>query len=758
MKLKIIYLKLLFFFSGSACLIYEVVWTRVYADIVGSTAIATTSVFACFLLFLALGAQLFGRFNVYGKKALVLYGIIELGIVLSGLLTSALLLWGRSHIAIYRPESISPAIFYDLATVGLLMGIPVILMGATLPVILNASKALLLPRTVVTQLYGWNTLGGASGTIAVGFFLIWKFGIWGAILTAVGINGAIGFVALCLGSYTTDTVVPLVVEETRDNRREKIAHQPFLWPVLAWLSGFFVLGYEVLWGRMAKFLLGDRTIAISMLLAVFITCLGIGSLISGPLRRRFGTTTHEFTRLIAWILIICAAIHLAMVPVARMTISGGGLTELIPFENEFLRRLLSIWLLLFLPSVAIGTLFPLVVSTARHINTTPGRVVGNLYIINSVGAVFGAFCIVCTLSSLLGTLGGFLLLSLLLLVTGVVLLWFWSPSYLQRTVSVVALCSGLLVVPVYPKSMVELRDDETLIAAHEDEYGVQVLSSTQRNTLRIRNNRLHLIYELGHPQTSYAQQMAAHLTVLLADQCERVINIGTGYGITAGAFTLYPEVRLIETIEILPFLIEQQPLFGKFNFSYTGDPRVEIKQGDGRHYLTRSCSRYDIISVNVLDPYLPGSSSLYSVDFWEIAREHLRSGGVYTQLLWGEDVSLLVKGMQKVFPVILFFSVYGGTAYNVVAFKEPLDQESVRLHHDRINSRVASIIREFTRDEPITYFTQLISGAWYAQRTILQKAIKTPDRCHSDNFPILEYRWAHGRRGVSVLDSPLIVE
>src|SRR5262249_62317396 len=138
----------------------------------------------------------------------------------------------------------------------------------------------------------------------------------------------------------------------------------------------------------------------------------------------------------------------------------------------------------------------------------------------------------------------------------------------------------------------------------------------------------------------HAEQMAARLTVLLAGQCRDVINIGTGYGITAGTFTRYDDVRSIETAEILPFLVARQQMFSRHNFAYWTDPRVTLREGDGRHLLLTSPRAFDIVSVNVLDPYLPGSSLLFTTDFYEAVKERLRPGGVMTQLLWGNDLDL----------------------------------------------------------------------------------------------------------------------
>jgi len=87
-KRKIWLLQCLFFFSGAAGLIYEVVWTRLFSDILGSTVMAITVTFSVFLLALALGALLFGRQQASGAAALRLLARSDTAIGISCLLTS----------------------------------------------------------------------------------------------------------------------------------------------------------------------------------------------------------------------------------------------------------------------------------------------------------------------------------------------------------------------------------------------------------------------------------------------------------------------------------------------------------------------------------------------------------------------------------------------------------------------------------------------------------------------------------------------
>jgi len=250
--------------------------------------------------------------------------------------------------------------------------------------------------------------------------------------------------------------------------------------------------------------------------------------------------------------------------------------------------------------------------------------------------------------------------------------------------------------------------------------------------------------------------MAAHLTALLARDCRDVLNVGTGYGITAGAFTLYDSVRSIETVEILPFIVRNQELFSRHNFDYLKDRRVRLIQGDGRHHLATSSNSYDVISVNVLDPYLPGSSSLFTVDFWIIVRQHLRPGGLFTGLFWGADVPLLDRGLRTVFPTLLYFPAYGNTSFNVVAFRDELSDEEIRYHFERLSQPAERALRNLTDEDPVDMFERELQAALARRAMFASSPEPAPLRLHTDDFPILEYRWAHGVEWVSILDSPMV--
>ena len=746
------------------------------ADVVGSTAISMTVVFSVFLAGLAAGAWVFGRIRARGAGALRLYALMEVAIGISAwLVTYAAHVGGATATGLLStPESFGPSLALTMLLSAAMLAVPTVLMGGTLPVLLGAVAEWELPHRKVTELYGWNTLGAALGAASAGLFLIWWIGLLGAVGIAVSLNvtvGCLAFVVAKRGVGGAQLVGRAPVpahgggEVERDGldgswqgdaevQREGL-DGAWLW-TLAFTSGALILAYEVLWGRIAHFLLADRTMAISVLLFIFIAALGAASLLAAPIAVRVGAVTkRRVLGTVGACLSLGALIHGVSVMLATATLAGGGIAGLLPGLPEAARRT-AIMALLVAPSIGVlGLVFPLLARAARALDRDPSRVIGRLYFVNTIGAVVGAVGAGYVLARGPGTMQGFASLGLASGFLGAGLIA-WSLRSPAAYVTSGVVCVGVLLgAAISPTSLVLLRPDETLITANEDEYGVQVMTLTTRNTIRVRNNRLSLVFDLGDLQTTHAQQMPAHLSMVLAKHTSSVLNVGTGYGITAGTFTLYPQVEDITTIEILPFLVAEQAKFAPHNFRLLDDPRVRLAQGDGRQALVSSDRTYDIINVNVLDPYLPGSSGLYTVDFWREARARLEPGGVFTQLFWGEDLPLLVRGIQEVFPTVLYVPAYGETSHIVVAFRDETPHDIVpRLERLSPDARRALVALE--QGTPEETLAEVVRKAFSTIDEIQAVGRSSTGPLHTDRHPVLEYRWSHGVAGISIMDSPLV--
>ena len=213
-----------FFFSGLAGLIYQILWLRMIDKVIGSAPFAVATVLSVFMGGLALGSWLAGRYidRIGSRRNLLsLYGKVELAIGIYGLLLP-LFIYAAKPVYVLAYNSLFVHFWlYRIFTFfgcSLLLIVPTTLMGVTLPVLCRFYVEDLGHIGARTgRLYGINTIGGAAGAVLCGFFLIARFGVWGSLVTAVGINVLIG--VLCIAMARGDR--PLVSEPIGQGQRQQ---------------------------------------------------------------------------------------------------------------------------------------------------------------------------------------------------------------------------------------------------------------------------------------------------------------------------------------------------------------------------------------------------------------------------------------------------------------------------------------------------------------------------------------------------------
>jgi spermidine synthase len=110
--------------------------------------------------------------------------------------------------------------------------------------------------------------------------------------------------------------------------------------------------------------------------------------------------------------------------------------------------------------------------------------------------------------------------------------------------------------------------------------------------------------------------------------------VGFGAGVTAGAFTRYPEVRNLTICELEPFIPPASTkYFGKENYDVLHHGRTRMVYDDARHYIFTTRDKYDVITTDPIHPWVKGTSILYSREYYELVKQHLKPGGVVAQWL-----------------------------------------------------------------------------------------------------------------------------
>jgi spermidine synthase len=160
-----------------------------------------------------------------------------------------------------------------------------------------------------------------------------------------------------------------------------------------------------------------------------------------------------------------------------------------------------------------------------------------------------------------------------------------------------------------------------------------------------------------------------------------VLIVGCGAGVTAGSFLPHPGIERIVICEIEP-LIPQVVVnyFPAENYGVVFDKRVELVYDDARHFILTTDEQFDIITSDPIHPWVKGAATLYTEEYFELCRRHLKPRGLLTQWvpLYESNPEAVKSELATLFRVFPEATVWGndarGQGYDVVvlAQTEPL--------------------------------------------------------------------------------------
>src|SRR5208337_5421939 len=107
------------------------------------------------------------------------------------------------------------------------------------------------------------------------------------------------------------------------------------------------------------------------------------------------------------------------------------------------------------------------------------------------------------------------------------------------------------------------------------------------------------------------------------------------------------------------------------NYGVVHDSRTKLVYDDARHFLLTTHDKFDIITSDPIHPWVKGSATLYSKEYFELVREHLNPGGVVTQWvpLYESDADVVKSEIATFFEVFPNGSVWAnelnGGGYDV---------------------------------------------------------------------------------------------
>ncbi len=703
----LIWLLPLFVGSGCAALIYEIVWLQLLELVIGSSGISLAVLLGTFMGGMCLGSLILPRLIPPSCHPLRVYAFLEVGIGLIGILV----LFGMPFMEGFYTNLHGHGVFARALIAAACLIPPTMLMGATLPAVARFVESTPEGVSWMGLFYGGNIAGAVAGSLLAGFCLLRIFSMPVATYVACAINIFIALIGFMLAAKNPHSST--YADELQSPSRES-SSKALVYAVIA-MSGFTALGSEVVWTRLLSLLLGATVYSFSIILAVFLAGLGIGSGAGSLLAR-----TCSKPRLVLCLLqmSLVAAIAWAAFMISRSLpywpINPGIYTnEWGPWYVFQLDLLRAAWMVL--PSTILwGASFPMAIAAVASRGQDPGRMVGGIYAANTVGAILGALAFSLFVIPQLGTQWAERLLIIIAAASsGIALISYVvripaakkkrfpisRVSFSGTAYLVMALIVAALLVHTVSRIPWVLIAWGRFSATYMAQAAPEVIPENQQRTVDKNTSQWNCMYvgegmnvfvavtksASGYryfhgagkvqasslPQDMRLQRMLGHLSALTCRDPERVkdvLVVACGAGVTAGSFVPYPGIERIVICDIEPLVPKIiAPMFGSENYHIVdgidktnphlvNGKQVTVIYDDGRHYIRTlpPDKKFDVITSDPIDPWVKGSAALNTVEYYEMCKRHLKPGGVMS--LWIPMYENNITSAQSI--IATFFEVF----------------------------------------------------------------------------------------------------
>ncbi len=723
----------LFFASGFAGLMYELLWVRALALVYGNTAQATATTLAIVFLGMSVGQYAVGGRAARSANPLRLYAAIEALIAASASTYFAVVPLAR---ALASQGFAGTAVRFALGAGALL---PLwICVGATLPVmgqVLVRRPGELAPTFGL--LYAVQTIGGALGAFTAGFWLPDVLGFKRTYLAAIIVSGSVSAAAYLASRAPSAERPPSDAANSIAPRRRTAAVSAAFRTAaaVACLSGFAALAVEVLWTDMFAQALHNSVYSFGAILVTFLVSIGIGGVLARALVRVSGA--RPLDPLI--VLLALSGIAVALSPFVfnwltdglRLYASGEGWGGYVRATFGCAAAVMLV------PGVLLGTIFPYTLRLAVDGERRAGAVIGSLASWNTIGGVAGSLTAGFVLLPWLGLWGSLRSAALLYLVGAMVVVLRGAAQPARALMVLPAAGAVLLFTLLDPTGLprVSLLPGETLLAVRDSASGTVTVTETDGTLLL----RLDGHYTVGGNGAVTNDRRQAELPMLLHPRPRSVLFLGLGTGITAGAALFHPVDR-VTVAELVPDITAAaQEFFAPFANGLFADPRVQIISGDARTVLLADPHRYDVVVGDLFVPWHAGTGSLYTREHFATVRDRLTADGVFAQWLplyqlsWRE-FAVIARTMLEVFPLVTVWRgdfsasepIVGLIAFNTA---RPLDLDAV----------VANVRRRQNGEGYSASRAHALALLFYAGNLTAAHDLVRGAAINSDDRPVIEY-------------------
>ncbi len=678
-----------FFLSGCSGLVFEIVWSKALSFSIGNTTYAISTVVAAFMTGLALGSFIAGKFSDRLKNPVKVYAFLELGAGIAGF--GALMLFFNITPVfkmVYSAMEFSSGmfLFFRFLTVFIILLVPTVLMGATLPVIISFFSKGSSEYSVRTAfLYGLNTLGAVTGAFVAGFILIPNSGLIQTALAALTVNVLIFISALFIGRKI-DKGSEVTIRE------ENIV--PFRWnAVLIVISTLFLLSgavsmiYELSWFRLLSLIFGSSVYSFSLMMLAFLAGIGLGSIAISPFVGRFRDPVLIFSLFeVLMGLTAIAGVHIFN----KLPYLYVRMLDLLRSEGShfFTAQFLISTVIIMIPCLFMGAILPVVVRIFRSSGIGAGENIGRIYFVNTIGTIAGSlltgFVLIpsigihkCLLfggvlsvaigvSALFVSIKGRITVRLATAVTACavcIFMFYKAPSWDAKMMNLGFYNFENIVHSEYgdaTSNMRELADNSAILDYQEGiNANIMILKTLDNYDISMMLN--------GKSDAStgmsdmFTQSLSGHIPMFFAENKENVCIIGHGSGITLSSVLKHSPGK-VDVVEIEQGVLNLSKYFNYISGDPLSDRAVTTHLEDGRVFLTYTDKVFDVIISEPSNPWMAGTNNLFTAGFYRTVHSRLAPDGVFCQ--WFplykksyDSISVMINTLRSVFPhTVLFVS------------------------------------------------------------------------------------------------------
>lgn len=738
-----------FLISGIAGILYQVLWIRLLSLAFGGVTVVVAGVASIFLLGLSLGAYIGGRLADFSYRKNTnyifrFYFVIE---VLTAVL--GVVCWKVFYSLAYT----SGEWRYYLAA-GLLLT-QTLIMGATWPAMFKILLGLGSPWRIIGRVSFLNTLGAAGGAFLASFLLIANIGLTGSLYLALLLNFAAGGGVLLVSFLGVKKEINILAkEDAKETNTRLLEGNPVFKVYLAlFIGGFVGMSLEIFWMRTFGLIIGSSIYAFSLVLTIILLGLAFGGLVVEKVKSNLSFNSLKTLLLLEALFLLVGMIILTQEP--TMLVSWGSFATKTFLRTQIFNSFL-VAIVVFIPSLLSGMILPGGVIILKSHFGQAGRSSGFSYLINTLGAVLGGILAATWILPTLGLRSGFVSLGGVLGALSIFL--YLIEKFYKRAFFYLAILGlvGFLAIKnwnnldmasggfLYGRAVLGPTSGLKMLSYNDGkEASVMAVSRNGVTMLRI-NGKVDASNDAADMGT---QIVLGHIPAFLTAKPQKVLVIGLGSGITAGALAKHKNVEKLFVSEIEPEVVEvAKNYFSAENYRVLDNPKTHLSIGDGRNYLLTTDELFDIITSEPSNPWIAGEGNLFTKEFFELGKDRLTQDGVFFQWLYlynlrPSEVKSIVKTFSEVFPYTQIWTSTNTVDLFLAGKKEPFILSGDRFRELLVDPGVGESLSRQGYDSEVNLLSLLLADDAKV-RILGQDSV-----INSDLRPILEYRAPYGFHG-----------